>query len=121
MEIPKDVPATVRPIVEAAIETVEAIAPKATRVPYRMARPRSSSMMWKLVRYEVDGENVVGIGTFSRHSTMFFYRGRELDEEGKVLQGTGKDSRFLTLRTSADASSAQAKRLVRKAFQLAGR
>ncbi len=113
-------PATVRAIVEAAVRTVEQIAPQATEIPYRMARPRSSSMMWKLVRYAVDGENVVGVGTFSRHSTLFFYRGRELDEEGKILQGTGKDSRFLTLRTPADASSAQAKRLVRKAFQLAG-
>ena len=120
MEIPKDVPATVRPIVRAAIKSVEEVAPKATATPYRMARPRSRSMMWKLVRYAVDGENVVGIGTFSRHSTMFFYRGRELDEDREVLQGKGKDTRFLTLRSTADASSMQARRLLRKAFKLAG-
>lgn len=121
MEIPKDVPATVRPIVQAAVKAVEEVAPKATEIPYRMARPRSASMMWKLVRYAVDGENVVGVGAFSRHATMFFYRGREIDQHGKLLQGTGRDSRFLALHTPADASSAQAKRLLRKAFQLAGR
>jgi hypothetical protein len=63
---------------------------------------------------------VVGIGTFADHSTMFFYRGRELDEGKRVLQGTGKDTRFLTLRTPADASSAEVKRLLRRAFKLGG-
>jgi hypothetical protein len=114
------VPARVRPIVRAAIRSVKEVAPDAKEIPYQMDEPRSSRMMWKLVRYAVDGENVVGIGTFADHSTMFFYRGRELDEGKGVLQGTGKDSRFLTLRTPADASSAQVKRLLRKAFKLGG-
>jgi hypothetical protein len=114
------IPARVRPIVRAAIRSVKEVAPQATEIPYQMEQPRSSRMMWKLVRYAVDEKNVVGIGTFADHSTMFFYRGRELDQGKRVLQGTGKDTRFLTLRTPADASSAEVKRLLRRAFRLGG-
>jgi hypothetical protein len=114
------IPARVRPIVRAAIRSVKEVAPEAAEIPYQMEQPRSSRMMWKLVRYTVDEKNVVGIGTFADHLTMFFYRGRELDEGKRLLQGTGKDTRFLTLRTPADASSAQVKRLLRRAFKLGG-
>jgi ABC-type proline/glycine betaine transport system substrate-binding protein len=103
------------------MKTTQQVAPaSATEIPYKMAQPRSKSMMWKLVRYAVDGENVVGVGAFTDHAAMFFYRGRELDEEKKVLQGTGKDTRYLTLRAPADAASPEVKRLLRKAFQLGG-
>ena len=76
-------------------------------------------MMWKLVRFTIDGKPVVGVGTFSRHSAMFFYRGRELDDGSGLLQGSGKDSRFVTLRSPADAQKPAVKRLVRAAFKLA--
>ena len=114
----KKVPATVRPTVKAAIKTVKEIAPKAEQITYRSQAPRTSSAMWKIVRYSVDGANVVGIGTFPNHSTMFFYRGRELDDGSGLLQGSGKDARFITLRSAADAERAAVKRLVRKAFKL---
>jgi hypothetical protein len=114
----KEVPATVRPIVKAAIKTVKGIAPKAVEIPYRSRPPRSKSAMWKLVRYAVGDANVVGIGTFANHSTLFLYRGRELDDGSGLLQGSGKDTRFITLRTPADAYKPAVKRLVRKAFKL---
>lgn len=76
--------------------------------------------MWKIVRYAVDGANVVGIGTFPRHSTLFFYRGRELDDGTGLLEGSGKDSRFITLRAPTDAERPAVKRIVRKAFKLGG-
>ncbi len=76
--------------------------------------------MWKLVRYAVAGANVVGIGTFPSHATLWFYRGRELDDGSGLLQGGGKDSRFITLRAPADAERPVVKRLVRKAFKLGG-
>jgi hypothetical protein len=120
MELPQTLPAKVQPIVRAAIKSVRDIAPDATEIPYKMGRPGSSRMMWKLVRYAVDGHNVVGIGTFSEHSTIFFYRGREIDGGEGLLQGSGKDTRFLTLRTPADASSPTLKRLLRKAFRQDG-
>ena len=114
----KKVPPSVRPTVKAAIKTVKEIAPKANEITYRSRPPRSSSAMWKIVRYSVDSANVVGIGTFPNHSTMFFYRGRELDDGSGLLQGSGKDARFITLRSSADAERPVVKRLVRKAFKL---
>jgi hypothetical protein len=109
----------VPPTVEAARRMVRAVAPRAEEIPYRMERPRSRTMMWKIVRFAVGGENVVGIGTFTNHSTIFFYRGRELDDGTGLLQGSGKDSRFVTLRSPSDADRADVKRLVREAFKLA--
>jgi uncharacterized protein YdeI (YjbR/CyaY-like superfamily) len=114
----KKVPPKVRPTVQAAIRTVKEAAPKADEITYRSQPPRSSSAMWKLVRYAVDGKNVVGIGTFTNHSTLFFYRGRELDDGSGLLQGTGKDARFVTLRAPADAERPPVKRLVKQAFKL---
>jgi hypothetical protein len=116
----KNVPPNVRPTIKAAIKTVKEAAPKADEIAYRSAPPRSSSAMWKLVRYAVDGENVVGVGTFPNHSTLFFYRGRELDDKSGLLQGTGKDSRYVTLRGPADAEQPAVKRLVKQAFKLGG-
>ena len=84
-----------------------------------MEQPRSSRMMWKIFRYAVDGANVVGIGTFSDHSTLYFYRGRELDDGSGLLQGGGKEMRFIKLTSAADAGRAEVKRMVRKAFRLA--
>src|SRR5256885_774217 len=107
----KRVPPAVRPIVEAAIHIVKATAPGAEEIPYRMAQPRSKSMMWKLVRYAVDGELVVGVGPFPGHSAMFFSRGRELDDSSGLLRGGGKDPGFVPLRSPADAEKPAVKRL----------
>jgi Domain of unknown function (DU1801) len=116
----KKVPPAVRPIVEAARRTVKAVAPKADEVSYQSQPPRSSRYMWKIVRYAVDGEDVVGIGTFPGHSTLFFYRGRELDDRSGLLEGSGKDSRFVRLKAPADAEHPAVKRLLREAFKLGG-
>jgi hypothetical protein len=112
------VPAAVRPIVEAARRTVTAVAPKAAEVAYQGGPPKSKTFMWKIARYQVNGEDVVGIGTFPSHSTIFFYRGRELDDAKGLLQGSGRDTRFVTLRSAADAASPAVKRLVQGAFRL---
>jgi len=116
----KKIPPAVRPIVQAARRTVKAAAPTADEISYQSQPPRSSTYMWKIVRYAVDGKNVVGIGTFPRHSTMFFYRGRELEDGSGLLAGSGKDSRFITLRAPADAESRAVKQLLKKAFKLGG-
>jgi hypothetical protein len=115
----KKIPSNVRPTVKAALKTVKEAAPDADEIAYRSQPPRSKSAMWKLVRYAVDGVNVVGVGTFTDHSTMFFYRGRELDDGSGLLQGSGKDSRFVTLNAPADVERPAIKRLVRQAFKLA--
>lgn len=109
----------VRPIVEAAHKTVRAVAPDAEAIPCQGQKPRSPSMMWKLVRYAVDGEVVVTIGTFTDHASLFFARGSEIEDEEGLLQGTGKSLRYITLRTPSDARKAAVKGLVHKAFALA--
>lgn len=115
----KELPPAVRPNVEAARRLVKSVAPQAEEIEYDMAAPRSSRMMWKLVRYAVDGENVVGIGTFPAHSTLYFYRGRELDDGSGLLEGAGKEMRSITLRAPADVERPAVKRMVEKAFRLA--
>jgi hypothetical protein len=114
----KRIPSATRPTVEAARRTVKAIAPKAKEIAYQSQPPRSKSAMWKIVRYAVDDEPVVAIGTFPTYATMFFYRGRELEDASEQLEGSGKDMRFLRLRAPADAARSDVRRLVRKAFLL---
>jgi hypothetical protein len=97
---------------------VRGVAPKANEVAYQSKPPRSKSAMWKLARYSIGGDDVAGLGTFSTYAALFFYRGRELDDGSGLLQGGGKDSRFIRLRTPADAMRPAVKRLVRKAFAL---
>jgi hypothetical protein len=116
----RKIPTAVRPTVKAAIRTVKEVAPRAKEIAYRSQPPRSSRAMWKIVRYAVGGAKVVGIGTFPSHATMFFYRGRELDDGSGLLQGGGKETRFITLRTPGDAERPAVKRMVRKAFKLGG-
>jgi hypothetical protein len=115
----KEVPPAVQPIVEAALKTIREVAPDADEIDYEMAAPRSKSMVWKLVRFAVDGENVVGVGTLTAHSMIFLYRGRELDDGTGLLQGGGKEMRFIKLASPADAGQASVKKMVRKAFKLA--
>ncbi len=114
------IPPTVRPTVEAARRTVKAVAPKAGEIAYQSQPPRSSRSMWKIVRYAVNDADVVGIGTYPTYACLFFYRGREFDNETGLLEGAGKDLRFIRLRAPADAARPAVKRVVRKAFRLGG-
>jgi len=114
----KAVPAAVRPTVQAARRLIKAIAPTAMEISYRSQPPRSKSAMWKIIRYTLDGVDVAGIGTFATYASLYFYRGRELEDGSGLLEGGGKDMRFIRLRTPADAEVAATKRIVRKAFTL---
>ena len=114
-----NVPPQTRATADAARRMVRSIAPRAVEVPYRSRPPANPSTMWKLARYTLNGENVVGIGTYTKHSTLYFYRGRELDDRSGMLEGRGKDMRSVTLREPADADRPAVKQLVRRAFQQA--
>lgn len=116
----KKVPAERRKTVEAARRIVKAVAPKAEEISYPAGPPKSPTYMWKILRYSDGDGNVVGIGTFRDHSHLFFYRGRELDDGSGLLQGGGKDMRFIKLVEPADVEKPAVKRMVRKAFQLGG-
>lgn len=68
----------------------------------------------------VDGEPVVAFGTFPAYSAIFFFRGRELADDGNdLLEGGGKQLRFVRLRTAADAARPAIRRLVQAAIRLA--
>jgi hypothetical protein len=112
-------PAAVRPIVEAARRVTQAVAPDAEEVACRSQRPRSPSMMWKLVRYVANDEVVVTIGTFTKHASMFFARGAELGDSRGRLEGSGKTLRYITLRAPEDARKPAVKAILREAFELA--
>jgi Domain of unknown function (DU1801) len=116
----KKLPPSVRSIVQAARRTVKAVAPNATEITSQSEPPRSKTYMWKLVRYKVDAREVVGIGAFTGHASLVLYRGRELDDGTGLLQGGGKDARFITLRTPADAEQPAVARMLRKAFKVGG-
>ena len=111
---------SVRSIVQAARRTIRAAAPGATETTSQSQPPRSKTYMWKMVRYKVDSRDVVGIGAFTGHASLVFYRGRELDDGTGLLQGGGKDARFITLRAPADAEQPAVARMLRKAFKLGG-
>jgi hypothetical protein len=117
-QLVRNVPTPVRPIVQAARRTIKGSAPKAEEIVYMAEPPRSKTYMWKILRYTAGGANVVGIGTFAKHSAIFFYRGRELDDGSGLLQGSGTESRFISLRTPADAERPAVKRILRNAFKL---
>jgi hypothetical protein len=110
------IPPAVRPIVQAARRAVKAVAPHAKEAAYQSHPPRSSRSMWKLVRYAVGDDYVVAIGTFPTYATMFFSRGRELDDGSGFLEGSGKDARFVRLRKPSDAAQPALRRVLRKAF-----
>jgi hypothetical protein len=115
----KKVPLAVRPIVRAARRMVKAIAPKAKEIAYRSQPPRSSRSMWKIARYAVDDSYVVAIGTYPTYASLFFFRGRELDDGSELLEGGGKELRYVKLRAPADAERPAVKRIVGRAFTLA--
>jgi Domain of unknown function (DU1801) len=117
--VAQKLPAATAPTLEATRKMVRSVAPKAQEISYEMKQPSSSRTMWKLYRYAVDGDNVVGIGTFPDHANLYFYRGVDLDDGTGLLQGGGKLMRSITLRKPADAERADVKRIVRKAFRLA--
>jgi hypothetical protein len=113
------IPPALRSTVQAARRTVKAAAPKAKEITYRTSRApgAKSPSMYKVFRYVVDEVQVVGIGTFPKYATMFFSRGRELDDGSGLLEGSGK-ARFVRLRTPADAGRPALKRIVKRAFKM---
>ena len=116
----KKLPPGVRSIVQTARRTVKAASPTATEITSQSEPPRSKTYMWKLVRYKVNGRDIVGIGAFTGHASLVFYRGRELDDNSGLLQGGGKEARLIRLSTPAEAERPDVARMVRKAFKLGG-
>jgi hypothetical protein len=118
MSLPTKLPKAVRPIVLAARRTVREAAPDADEIPCAGAAPRSKRALWKIVRFAQDGAFVAGIGVFATHALLFFYRGKELRDRTGLLEGGGKQFRFVRLQTPRDPARPEVKRVVRQAFAL---
>jgi len=76
--------------------------------------------MWKIIRYVAADAPVVAIGVFPTYVHLFFFRGRDLDDDSGLLEGGGKEMRSIRLRAPADAERPAVKRIVRQAFKLGG-
>ena len=116
-QLPKLAP-SVRRTVQAARRAVQTVAPNARELSYGGQPPRSNRAMWKLVRYVVDGQSqyVVAIGAYADHALLFFPRGHELDDGSGLLEGAGKQFRFIALRDPADVDRSEVTKMLRKAF-----
>jgi hypothetical protein len=106
----RNVPADLRPTLQAARKTIKQIAPKATETAWRT---------WP-IRYRQDDLYVVAVGNYPRWISVFFFRGGELDDPDAVLEGTGKLMRHIKLREPKDASRPALKRMLGRAFRAGG-
>ena len=107
----RNIPAALRPTMQAARRTIKALAPKGTKeIAYRK---------WP-IRYAVGDMLVCGVGDYPRWISIYLFRGTELDDPDKVLEGTGKGMRHIKLREPKDASRSEIKRMLRQAFKKGG-
>lgn len=106
-EYVRNVPAKLRPTLQAARKTIKAIAPSAKETAWRV---------WP-IRYRLGDLYVVAVGNYPRWISIFLFRGGELDDPDGVLEGTGKLMRHIKLRDPKDASRPAVKRMLRRAFR----
>ena len=52
--------------------------------------------------------------------SIYFFRGVELDDPDKILDGSGTSMRHVKLREPKDASRPEVKRMIRRAFKQGG-
>jgi hypothetical protein len=60
------------------------------------------------------------IGVFTRHVNLGFMRGVDLEDANRVLQGTGKAMRHISLKKLSELDNPDVRTLLRQARQLAG-
>jgi hypothetical protein len=107
----RNIPAPLRPTMQAARRTIKALAPKGTKeIAYRR---------WP-IRYAVGDMLVCGIGNYPRWVSIYLFRGTELDDPDRLLEGTGKSMRHIKLREPKDVSRPEVKRMIRQAFKKGG-
>jgi hypothetical protein len=66
-----------------------------------------ASIKWGVPIYQLNGRNVCALASFKDHVAInFFAPPAALADPGKKLEGAGKSSRLLKVRTAADIDSA---------------
>ena len=66
----------------------------------------------------VGTDMVCGVGSFTHHLGVEFWRGRSLKDSNQLLEGTGKNLRLVKLHTAAEANAPPLEALVREAIRL---
>jgi hypothetical protein len=90
---------------------VKAVAPKGTK--------ETAWRTWP-IRYSKNDLYVCAVGDYPRWVSLFFFRGADLDDLDRILEGTGKGMRHIKLRESKDADRPAVKRMIRRAFRTGG-
>lgn len=65
-------------------------------------------------------DGICHINVFDRHTNLGFSRGTELDDPRRVLRGTGKAMRHITLKTRSDLNRPEIRAYLRQARRHAG-
>ena len=68
----------------------------------------------------VIADGICNIGVFTRHVSLGFPRGADLDDPAEVLQGAGKGMRHITLKRLSDLDKPEIRAYLRRARKRAG-
>jgi hypothetical protein len=79
--------------------------------------PRATpAIKWGVAVYAVDSKNVCALAAFKDHVAINFFAPADvLTDPGKKLEGSGKTSRLLKVRTAADIDSVSIQRWLKAA------
>jgi len=79
------------------------------------------AIKWGVAVYSVNGKNVCALAAFKDHVAInFFAPSAVFVDPGKKLEGAGKTSRLLKVRTAADIDPASIQRWLKAAVRAAG-
>ena len=103
----KEQPADKRALLEKLRAIVDGVLPDAT-----------VSIKWGVPTYQLNGRNVCALASFKDCVAInFFAAPAKLADPGKKLEGAGKTSRMLKVRTAKDIDAASLKRWLKAASQ----
>ena len=68
----------------------------------------------------VIADAVCSLGVFARHVTLTFHRGARLSDPARILRGSGKIMRHVTLTSLADLDNVSVRKMLREARKDAG-
>jgi hypothetical protein len=75
----------------------------------------AESLKWNVPTHSLNGKNIIGLQDFRGHLNLNFFRGTQLRDPRRILQGTGKQVRHESFRSIDDISHSSLKKLVDQA------
>ena len=74
---------------------------------------------WHVPVYSLGTTPIVSIEGFKAHVNLKFFRGAELRDRGKILEGTGKGVRHVKFRSTEDVDEGKIRELIDQALEQA--